>query len=145
MTALHLQKLDVADCEAALERGYFDWGRGWAKDSPEPDWDEASPQQRRAIALRGYGLYDGLPPQLGNRLGWLEIYASVGINSRVVVYDAVRFLRRSEEAQLLLGRIPDHTALEDGTESQIAAAADLIDLFGRESQIGRSKATKVLY
>jgi hypothetical protein len=145
MTALTLQLLHISDCETAVERGYYDWGRGRPADSPEPDWDAASPGQRRQTVLRGYGLYDGLPAQRGNRLGPLEVYASTGINSRVVLLDAVRFLLRADQAEPLLARISDETLLEHGTDEQIAAAGDLIDLFDDAYQLGRGKVTKVLY
>ncbi len=75
----------------------------------------------------------------------LEVDASVGINSRVVLLDAVRFLRRAEQAEPLLARIPDGVFLENGTKAQITAAADLIDLFDSAYQVGRGKITKVLY
>lgn len=145
MTALTLQLLCIRDCERAIERNYYDWGRGRAADSPEPDWDTAAPAQRRQVAIRGYELYDGVPPQYGNRIGPLEVYASAGINSHVVLLDAVRFLLRAEEAEPLLARIPDNALLETGTDDQIAAAGELIDAFDDAHQVGRGKATKVLY
>ena len=145
MSAFTLQLLNISDCETAVERGYYDWGRGRPADSPEPDWDAASPEQRRQIALRGYELYDGVPAQRGNRLGRLEVYASTGINSRLILLDAVRFLLRADQAEPLLARIPDEALLENGTDEQIAAAGDLIDLFDNAYQLGRGKVTKVLY
>jgi hypothetical protein len=145
VTALALQLLQIADCEGAIERSYYDFGCGRPTDSPEPDWDAASPAQRRQIALRGYGLYDGLPAQRGNRIGPLEVYACTGLNSRVVHLDAVRFLLRADQAEPLLARIPDQALLEDGTDEQIAAAGDLINLFLGAYQLGRAKVTKVLY
>lgn len=145
MTALRIQKLEVENCEETIQRAYFEWGRGWEKDSPELTWADAAPEQRRATALRGYALYDGLAPLGGNRLGPLEVYASIGVNSRVILHDAVRFMRRADEAMSLLARIPDHARLEDATEDQVAAAAELIDLLASEPHIGWGKATKVLY
>lgn len=58
MTALSLQLLTIADCEAAVEQNYYDWGRGRPTDSLVPDWDAAAREQRQQIALRWYGLHD---------------------------------------------------------------------------------------
>jgi hypothetical protein len=145
MTSLRIQKLHIEDCEAAIRGSYYEWGRGWAGDSPEPDWAMATAEQRRDIALRGYALYDGLSPCHGNELEATEVYVSVGINSGVTLFDAIRFLRRSEEARPLLARIPDDARLEDGTDDQIEAAGALIELLAQESHIARGKATKVLH
>ncbi len=60
-----LQMLHILDRETAIERGYYDWGRGRPADSPEPEWDTASPGQRRQVSLRGCRLYDGLPVRHG--------------------------------------------------------------------------------
>lgn len=145
MTRLHIQTLEIADCEARIERGYFDEGRVSDGPSPDPDWDEASCEERKGIARRGYALYDGFPCQPGNEVGLPEIYSSIGINSRVLSYDAARFLRRATEAMPLLAKIPDRTRLEDSSRDQVEAAAELVDLFTREHLIGRGKATKVLH
>ena len=145
MARLHIQTLEIADCEARIERGYFDEGRGQNEDSPEPDWDKASTEARKRIAGRGYALYDEFPCQPGNEVGLPEIYASLGINSRILSYDAVRFLRRSAKARPLLAKIPDRARLEESSGEQIEAAAKLIDLFTCEKQIALGKATKVLH
>lgn len=145
MTAFTLQLLSIPDCEAVIERGYFDWGRGRPADSPEPDWEAASQKQRIQIALRGYGLYDGLPARGGNRIGPIEVYASIGINSRAILLDAVRFLLRADKAEPFLECIPDEALLENATDEQIAATGNPLELFDDAHQIGRGKATKVLY
>ncbi len=145
MTQLLLQKLTIPDCEATVERSYYDWGRGWPEDSPEPDWHRTDANLRMTIARRGYMLYDGWPPVYGNDIGALECYVSVGINSRVILNDAVRFLVRAREATPLLAQIPDRARLEDATKEQIDVAAELIDLFAAVPNLGRSKVTKVLY
>lgn len=145
MSELRVQTLCVPDCVAAIERGYYGWGQGRPADSPEPSWEDATPKQRHDIALRGYSLYDGYPAQRGNEISAAEICTSVGINSRVVLNDVVRFLVRADEARPLLARIPDDARLEQGTDDQIAAAGDLIDLFASAFEICRGKATKVLY
>jgi Family of unknown function (DUF6308) len=75
----------------------------------------------------------------------MEIYFSVGVNSYVILYDAVRFLTLIDAARPLLARIPDGIALEESTDEHIDAAAQLIDLFSKAPHIDRSKATKVLY
>jgi hypothetical protein len=142
---LRLQQLEFADCEAAIERAYFDWGSEWTKGVQHPDWTAATPDVRRRIALRGYNLYDGFPVQVGNEIGLFEIYASVGINSGVIANDVVRFLARANKARPLLAMIPDDARLEAGTDEQITAAAKLIELFSEASWIGRGKTTKVLY
>ena len=59
--------------------------------------------------------------------------------------DAVRFLLRADQAEPLLAHIPDEALLENGTDEQIAAAGELIDLFDNAYQLGRGKVTKVLY
>ena len=145
MTALTIQKLHFDDCESEFERSYFDWGRGWGGDSPEPDWGKASPEQRRAIGYRGYQLYDGWPPVLDDDVGALESYVSVGINSRVILNDVVRFLVHKDRARPLLARIPVRVPLEDATDEQVAVAAQLIDLFCSIPKLGRGKVTKVLH
>ena len=145
MTRLHIQTLEIADCEARIERGYFDEGCVSDGPSPEPDWDEASCEKRKGIARRGYALYDGFPCQPGNEVGLPEIYSSIGINSRVLSYDAARFLRCAPDARLLLAKIPDQARLEESSGEQIEAAAKLVDVFTHESQIGLGKATKVLH
>jgi hypothetical protein len=128
-----------------VERAYFDWGRGSTADSSEPNWGTAPPDLRRVITLRGYSLYDGWPPLPGDQIGPLEAYVSVGVNSRVILNDVVRFLVRAEAARPLFTEVPDHVRLEDAADSQIAAAGALIDLFTEASYIGLSKATKVLH
>jgi hypothetical protein len=90
MTALRLQKLEIDDCESAILRGYFDWGRGNVADSPEPSWDNADEATRLKLQRRGYDLYDGYPVQPGNDIGPTEISISVGINSRIILDDARR-------------------------------------------------------
>jgi hypothetical protein len=145
MPVLRVQKLFVPDCAPAIEREYFGWGRGRAGDSPDPEWEKASTERRRVVTLRGYDCYDGYPFQPGDSIGLAEIYASVGLNSRVILNDAVRFLVRADEARPLLARIPDGIALEEATDDQLAAAAAVIDLLAGAHQIGRGKATKVLH
>ena len=145
MTRLRIQTLEIADCEARIERGYFDEGRVSDGPSPDPDWDEASCEKRKCIARRGYALYDGFPCQPGNEVGLPEIYASIGINSGVLSFDAVRFLRRSAKARPLLAKIPDLARLEESSGEQIEAAAKLIDLFTCEKRIALGKTTKILH
>lgn len=145
MAEFRLQNILIANAEEAIARAYYEWGRGFAGDSPEPDWDMASSDQRCAIMLRGYALYDGLCLPQNDSVGPTEIYTSMGINSRITLLDAVRFLRRSGEARSLLASIPLDLRLEDGTEATVRFAAQLIDLFRQEHQIGYGKATKVLH
>ncbi|SRR6266436_486210 len=145
MTVLRLQNLQIPDCEDIVEQGFYEWGRGYPADALEPPWQEASLDRKRIIVSRGYALYEGLPVQRGNDIGLMEIYFSVGVNSYVILYDAVRFLTLTDAARPLLARIPDGVALEEGTDEQIDAAAQLIDLFSTASHIDRGKATKVLY
>ena len=74
MTSLRIQRLNIPDCESAVERSYFDWGRGWAEDALDPDWDGASPEVRQHIMLRGYAAYDGWwisPRLLPNHSGYV--------------------------------------------------------------------------
>jgi hypothetical protein len=145
VTPLRIQKLEIEDCEAQILRGYFEWGRGNAHDSLEPKWEHADEATRRAIALRGYDLYDGYPPQPGNDLSPTEIFLSVGINSRVVLNDACRFLARREQARPLLARIPDGTRLEDASDDQLDAAGELIALLEQARWLALGKVTKVLH
>lgn len=146
MTSLRLQNMFIPDCEDLVERGFYDWCKKWSKDSPPPDWQHAPLQVKRDVALIGYKIYEGIPQQHGNELGAAEVFCSLGINSRMEPrYDVVRFLQRSDEARAFLGRIPDGTVLENGTEDQISAAAGLIDLLSTDHQIKLGKATKVLY
>lgn len=145
MTALRLQKLEIEDCEPAILHGYFDWGRGNADDSDEPAWDDADEATRLAVARRGYDLYDGYPAQPGNSLGPTEIFLSVGINSRVILNDACRFLSRAEQVRPLLARIPDDARLEDANDDHLDAAAELLRLLEDAEHIGRGKVTKVLH
>jgi len=145
VSVLHIQTLQLSGCASKLEREYYGWGRGRHEDSPEPEWEQASPEQRGVITRRGYELYDGFPVQPGNEIGLPEIYASVGIYSRVILYDAVRFLVRGDAARPLLARIPDAARIDDATDDQLAAAAELVDLFASAQQVGRGKATKVLH
>jgi len=65
MTALRPRKLEIEDCEAAILRNRFDWGRGYATDSSEPPWDEADASTRQAVIRRGYALSDGHPARAG--------------------------------------------------------------------------------
>jgi hypothetical protein len=145
MTLFRLQTIEVPNVEEEIERAYFEWGRGWEPKSPDPDWAAATPEQRRCVALRGYRLYDGLPVRSGSRIDAVDAYVSIGINSRITLYDAVRFMSRAGEAEPLLARVPDNAILEHATDDQIAAAAETIDLFSGEFQINRGKATKVLH
>ena len=145
MTLLQIQNLRIPECEAALERAYFDWGRGWSKDSPEPDWDAASADERRTIALRGYALYDGCPVPTDDLVTSLDTYVSIGISSRMTLFDTVRFVARADRASELLADIPADAELESATDKQITAVASLIDLFGEARYVGRGKATKVLH
>ncbi len=90
MTTLTLQLPCVVDCEEAVERPYYEWGRGRPVYSPEPHWDTAPTEQRWQIALRGYGAWDGLPAQYSNRIGALEVYTSTSIDLRLVLSDMAR-------------------------------------------------------
>jgi len=65
MTALRPQKLEIADCEAAILRNRFDWGRGYGTDWSEPPWDEADAPTRQAAIRRGYALAGGYPARAG--------------------------------------------------------------------------------
>ncbi len=145
MTRLRIQTLEIADCEARMERGYFDEGQVSDGDSPDPNWDEASCEERKSIARRGYALYDGFPCQPGDEVSLPEIHASIGLNSRVTSFDAVRFLGRSAKARPLLAEIPDQARLEESSGEQIEAAAKLIDLFTCEKSIALGKSTKILH
>ncbi len=145
MTALRIQKLEIDDCEQEILRNYFEWGRGNPADTPEPSWQDADEATRLFIARRGYALYDGLALQPGNDIGPTEIFISVGINSRVILNDACRFLARAERARPLLARIPDDARLEDATDDQLDAAAELLTLLEEAKQVGRGKVTKALH
>ncbi|MDO8684117.1 MAG: DUF6308 family protein [Armatimonadota bacterium] len=146
MTALRVQQFAISECEDRIEQNYYDWGRERdAKTWLSPDWDNASPDERQRIAQRGYGLYDGCPTSPGNRLSSTDLWVSVGFRSRVVEFDAVRFLARADVAEPLLASIPDGTTLDCATDEQIVAAAELIRLFAGAPQIGLGKATKVLH
>lgn len=145
MTRLTIQRLHIPDCESAVQRSYFDWGRCWDEHSPDPEWETASPDVKRRLMLRGYGIYDGWPPLYGNEVGLTEAYVSTGINSRVILIDTLRFLVRAEQARPLLERIPDQARLEEATDDQLAAAGALLDLFTSARYVGIGKTTKVLH
>ena len=145
MSVLVVQTLRVADCARAIQQEYYEWGRNKLDHTPEPPWESASPQQRRAVMRRGYSLYDGLPAQPGNEIRLTEIYGSAGIYSRIILNDAIRFLVRAEDAVPFLRRIPDGACLEEATDDQLNAAAELVDLFATAQHVGRGKATKVLH
>jgi len=144
-SVLNVQTLRVIDCARAIQREYYEWGRNKLDHAPEPVWESSRPEQRRAVTRRGYGLYDGLPTQPGNEVSLTEIYGSIGIYSRIILNDAIRFLVRADDAAPLLRRIPDDACLEEATDDQLAAAADLVDLFASAQQVGRGKAMKVLH
>ena len=145
MSVLRIQTLVVRDCARRVHREYYEWGRNKLDHTPEPVWRNASREQRRAITWRGYDLYDGFPAKPGDEVGLPEIYASVGIFSRVILNDAVRILARAEAARPLLARIPDGACLEDATDDQLIAAGEVVDIFAAAQQVGRGKATKVLH
>lgn len=147
MTSFRLQNLYIVDCESIIEKGFYNWGQVQRKKSSENPWDEATSEDRRISALRGYSLYEGLPVQRGNDLSAIEVHFSRGINSDVMLNDVVRFVSRADEARPLLEQIPDGVRLEEGTDAQIDAVAKLIELFSSEdhNHIARGKTTKVLY
>ena len=146
MTALRIQNLCVADCEDAVKRSYFEWGREIGADGPiGPDWDAATEEQRRALIARGFGLYDGLAVPLDNNLTALDAYVSVGISSRVTAQDVVRIAARACDAAELLARLPADVCLNGATDDELATAADLIALLAGAHKIKWGKATKVLH
>ena len=148
MTALRIQNLEIRDCEDALQNSYCSWGRELDRDGPVgPDWADSDADQDhlRSLMLRGYDLYDGYSIPQDNTITALDAYVSIGINSQVISYDVVRILVRADAASPLLARIPGDARLEDGTDDQIAAAADLIELLCAAFKINRGKATKILY
>jgi hypothetical protein len=146
MSALQIQKLRIDNCEQAIERSYFDWGSERTKGGQtEPDWAAASDGVRRHVALQGYLAYDGCPAQKDCSLSAADVCLSVGVNSRVTLFDVVRVLNRADEARPLLSRIPAEACLEEGTADEIEAAAYVIDLLAQPYMMGRGKATKILY
>lgn len=145
MTELRVQTLSVPCCEEAIEREYFGWGQVQDKSASRLDWSEATLEERALVAGRGYALYDGLPTFGGNHLGALEVYSTIGVNSRVTLNDAVRFLTHAEKAGQLLAEIPDDASLEAATDDQIASAGSLIEVFQQERHVGWAKITKTLH
>lgn len=145
MTTLTVQTLTIEDCETTIYRAYYAWGRGNADDSPEPDWENATDEQRRGISQRGYSLYDGWPNFPDDEIGPTECYVSTGINSRVILNDVIRLIIRAEVARPFLEAIPNDARLEDATPAQLAAGAELIDRLIGADYVSWGKATKVLY
>ena len=145
MSLLRIQTLCVSDCVLAVEREYYEWGRNKLDHAPEPPWEEAPPEERRAVSRRGYSLFDGCPTSPNDEIGPTEVYTSMGVASRVMLNDAIRLLVRADRARVLLSRIAPDATLEDATEDQIGAAEALIDLLSQAPKIGRGKATKVLH
>ena len=145
MSDIRIQKLELTNCEDKIERNYYDWGRerskaGWA----DPTWENATTEQKRAVSLRGYALYDGCPAPQGNDITAAEIWATVGFRSRIVELDAVRILARANKVPPLLARIPDDARLEDATADQIAAAGEIVRTL-KAHQVNVAKITKMLH
>ena len=146
VVTLRIQKLEVSDCVGAIMREYFEFGRETnAQGGVGPNWGEAEPEHKHSLILRGYGLYDGCPANCDNTLTPLDAYASVGINSRLTAYDAVRILARGDEVSSLLAGIPPDCRLESATEDEIGRASTLIALLSEAYQVNWGKATKVLH
>ena len=145
MTALEIQKLRVDDCEGAILRAYYVWGRINDPSVVDPPWDDATDDQRLAVARRGYALYDGCPTQPGNQLGPLEAFISIGINSRVLVHDVRRVLSLTEHARPLLARLADDAQLSSAPDDQLGIVAELIGVLRTARQIDVGKATKGLH
>src|SRR5687767_8714089 len=107
---------------------YYSFGSLHDPSETDPPFEAASPIVRLRIAHRGYALYDGCPAISGDELGATEGYVSLGISSRVIVNDVVRLLALADEARPLLARIPSDARLEEASDTQLAMAADLIDV-----------------
>lgn len=145
MTTFHLGDSFLPDAEELIERQYFLWGQEWGKQALPPHWEDASPEQRRAIALRGYAMYDGLPAQPGDTIGPTECYYAVGMSARIVLFDVVRLIARADEVRPYLAAIPNNRRLEDATNEELEAVGKLFDVLDACHQIGIAKITKVLH
>ena len=146
MTQIVLQKLLVPNCEEAIERNYYDWGRERAKTGwIDPEWEEATEDQRRHVSLRGYALYDGCQVATDNRVAAADAWITAGFRSRVIEPDVVRFLAIAEIAEPLLARIPPDVGLKDATDEHIKVAASLVSVFTDAHQVKWGKVTKVLH
>lgn len=145
MTALRVQNLFVPDCEDAIRREYYGWGREKLKDGWQgPDWDDADEGDRRSTALRGYGLYDGISVLTDNTVTATDVYATVGFFSRATVYDAVRMVTRADDAAVYLSSIPADCELARASDEQIIAGGSAIQALCAH-EVNWGKVTKVLH
>lgn len=144
MTSLHVQQLQIDDCESTIQQGFYQWGSN-TKDPHYLVWEKASLELRQKTVKRGYDLYEGLQAPPGNTITAIEVYLSIGANSWATVYDAIRYVACSDEAQPLLARLPQQLTLERATDTEVSITVQLIDLFRGKYQIQLSKATKFLY
>jgi hypothetical protein len=145
MTDLRIQTLNLTDCECKIEQNYFDWGRERSKDDwVDPLWKDASDEQRKTIAMRGYSLYDGCPVPAGNEITSAEIWATAGFRSRMIELDAIRILARATTAIPFLARIPSDLQLELASDEHLDTAGELVRCF-IAYQINNAKITKVLH